>query len=54
MSNQEKELIEEAIADFTKLYNEAKDYDYVRKPISYALYNAWRKWDAKEKPKKSK
>lgn len=47
-----------ALSDFGKAvmtlieeYGIAKDSDYVKKPISYALYQTWRKWDMREKPK---
>ena len=32
-------------------YSNAQETDYVVKPISYALYQTWRIWDAKEKPR---
>ena len=32
-------------------YANAKETDYVVKPISYALYQTWRLWDAREEPR---
>lgn len=40
-----------AIMTLLEEYSAAKDNDYVNKPISYALYQTWEIWDAKEKPK---
>lgn len=32
-------------------YDTAKDNEYVKKPVSYALYQTWKKWDQQENPK---
>lgn len=40
-----------AIMTLLDEYSNAKESDYVIKPISYALYQTWRIWDAKEKPR---
>jgi hypothetical protein len=40
--------IGQAIVDFINEYTIAKETEYVKKPISYALYHTWRKWDKKE------
>ena len=32
-------------------YEQAKNSDYVIKPISWALYQTWQKWDKEEKPR---
>lgn len=33
-------------------YDKAKEVDYIRKPISYALYQTWKMWDSKERESK--
>lgn len=43
--------IGKAVMDLIETYGIDKDSDYVKKPISHALYYTWKKWDAKEKPK---
>jgi hypothetical protein len=43
--------IGKAIMNLIEEYDIAKDNEYVRKPISYALYHTWRRWDEKEKPR---
>lgn len=40
---------EKAVYDFLLEYKKAVDSDFVGKPISYALYQTWKKWDVKEK-----
>ena len=40
-----------AIMTLLDEYSNAQETDYVVKPISYALYQTWRIWDAKEKPR---
>ena len=40
-----------AVMNLIEEYGIAKDSGYVQKPISYALYQTWRKWDKEEKPK---
>ena len=40
--------IGKAVMNLIEEYGIAKDSGYVRKPISYALYQTWRKWDGKE------
>ena len=40
-----------AIMTLLDEYANAKETDYVVKPISYALYQTWRLWDAREKPR---
>ena len=34
--------------DFKREYLIAKKLPYVRKPVSYALYQTWKKWDRQE------
>ena len=41
-----------AIMTLLDEYSNAQESDYVIKPISYALYQTWRIWDAREKPRK--
>ena len=43
--------IGKAVINLIEEYGIAKDSGYVQKPISYALYQTWRKWDKKEKPR---
>lgn len=43
--------IGKAVMNVIEEYGIAKDSEYVRKPISYALYRTWRKWDEQEKPR---
>ena len=40
-----------AIMTLLDEYSNAVESDYVIKPISYASYQTWRIWDAKEKPR---
>ncbi len=37
-----------AIVDLIETWDIANSSDYVRKPISYALYYTWKKWDKQE------
>lgn len=46
--------IGKAVMNLIEEYDIAKDSGYVRKPISYALYQTWRRWDEKEKPRQAK
>ena len=39
---------EKAIAIFKEQYERAKKLEYVRKPLAYALYQAWEIVDEKE------
>lgn len=43
------EELGKAIAHLISEYDRAKEADYIRKPISYALYQTWKIWDGKEK-----
>lgn len=43
--------LETAIYDIQDQYEEALHLGFVKKPMAYALYQTWKKWDAKEKPK---
>ena len=45
--------IGKAVMNLIEEYGIAKDSGYIRKPISYALYQTWKVWDAKEKARKS-
>lgn len=44
----------EVIVELISAYEIAKDSEYVMKPLSYALYQTWRKWDKTEKPRNAK
>lgn len=46
--------IGKAIGDLIANYEDAIHTDFVYKPISYALYQTWKKWDEKEEPRKTK
>ena len=37
-----------AVMNLVEEYGIAKESSYVRKPISYALYQTWKKWDKME------
>ncbi len=43
------EELGKAIAHLISEYDRAKKVDYIRKPISFALYQTWKVWDSKEK-----
>ena len=43
--------LEEAIQTLCEMYGKAVTYDYVQKPVSWALYQTWKISDNKEKPK---
>lgn len=51
MSKSKTSPLCKAILDFINTYNSAVDSTLVKKPISYALYQTWKMWDAKEKPR---
>lgn len=42
----------DAIEVFTKFYEMAMKWEYIKKPISWALYRAWKYFNAIEKEKK--
>lgn len=42
-----------AIMHLISEYDRAKEADHIHKPISYALYQTWRRWDEKEKPREA-
>ena len=42
-----------AVMDLIEAYGRAKEAEHIRKPISYALYQTWRRWDEKEKPRQA-
>lgn len=46
--------LERALKIFYENYNKALSFDFVEKPISYALYQTWRYCDSVEKPRKRK
>lgn len=51
MSKSKISPIGQAILDLKEEWQIAKDKEFVRKPISYALYHTWKKWDKKEEPR---
>lgn len=52
MSKSKITQIGQAIVDLIEAWQIAKDSSYVQKPISYALYYTWRKWDKQEQARK--
>ena len=48
MSKSKMTEIGKAIVDLIETWDIANSSAYVRKPISYALYHTWQKWDKKE------
>ena len=44
---QAKEL-QKVIFELTKEYTKALEDEYVFKPMAFALYHVWKKWDEKE------
>ena len=46
--------IERAVNTVIQNYKKAKDLKFVRKPISYALYQTWKHYDAIEKERQTK
>jgi len=40
-----------AVMDLIEVYQIAKDCEYVRDPVCYALYQTWRKYDRARKEK---
>ena len=45
-------IVGQAMMDFFTEYELARDNNHIQKPISYALYHTWEKWDKMEKAKK--
>ena len=43
------ELSRKIAEDFLKIYVKALKSPYIRKPISYSLYNLWKKYDNTER-----
>ena len=41
-----------AIGDLIEAYEDAIHISEIKKPISFALYNTWKKWDAKEESRR--
>lgn len=46
--------IGDAIVMLCDEYNKAKEQRLILKPVSYALYQTWKFYDEKEKPRKLK
>ena len=42
----------DAISLFLRIYDKAIRTPYVQKPISWALYQTWKEFDKREKPRK--
>lgn len=45
--------IGKAVMNLIEAYGIAKDSGYVKKPISFALYQTWKLWDVQEKPRQA-
>ncbi len=43
-----------AIGELIEIYEDAIHNDMVYKPVSYALYQTWKIWNEKEKPRVTK
>lgn len=48
MTEKECKDLQQVFFDLSDEYNKALENKYVFKPISYALYRVWEKWDKKE------
>ena len=44
-----KSQIGRAVVDLIEAWQDAKDKEWILRPVSYALYHTWKKWDIKEK-----
>lgn len=53
MSKSKISPLGQAIVDLIETWQIAKDSSYVQKPISYALYYTWRKWDEQEQAREA-
>ena len=40
--------------DFVDFYEEALQSPIIKKPVSWALYQTWKKWDSQERKRKIK
>lgn len=47
MSDKQSSILQQAIMDLTESYDKALDNGYVLKPMAYALYDVWKKYDEK-------
>ena len=47
LNKEDWEKIHWLIADIIEEYSKAKSMLYVQKPLAYALYQVWKKYDAK-------
>ena len=48
MTDKQAKVLQKAILELTAEYEKALDGDFIFKPMSFALYHLWQKWDAKE------
>lgn len=46
-------LYDELMSEYDKIYVKALASPYVKKPVSYALYHLWKKWNAQEKTREA-
>lgn len=46
----DKEL-NKAMDDLYDAYEDAVQCEFIHKPVSYALYETWKKWNEKELPR---
>ncbi len=51
MTDKEIKACFKAGQDFAVEYAKAVNITHASKPVSYALYRTWRKWDAEEEPR---
>lgn len=42
-------ILDDAMQDIGKAYEEAKKLEFVNDPIAYALYHTWKKYDGRSK-----
>ena len=52
MTTKEVKTLEKVYVELTEEYEKAINNNYVFKPMEYALYQVWKKYDVKEKNRK--
>lgn len=45
---EELKRINDAVNDFIRIYADARQRDYIKNPIAYALYQTWKKWSEED------
>ena len=48
MTDKQAKELQKVIFELTKEYAKALEDKYIFKPMAFALYHVWKKWDAKE------